>query len=90
MRKVKAKIATHTRAHITDPLPATITELARQWRCSSNKARRMVESFRGQVGFMDKGVHEDVRKHKRKRSIITISPALQVKIEASFRAHRIG
>jgi hypothetical protein len=88
MKRIKTKIVTHTRAHITDPLPATMTELARQWRCSPNKARRLAEPFRGQLGFMETGTHEDVRKHRRKYSIVTISHALQTKIEASMRAHR--
>jgi hypothetical protein len=89
--KVKTKSLTHTRAHIIDDrdyIPAP--RIAKRWTCSTDTANRRLEKFRGVIGFMDLGSHEDVRGNKRKRSKIKIHPDLLVKIEASLRFHRVS
>jgi hypothetical protein len=58
--------------------------IAERWCCSPNKVISVLEGHRGEKGFMDLGAAEDVRKHKRRYSIIRIHPALLNVIEASM------
>jgi hypothetical protein len=85
---MKTKAKTNVRFHIMDEDFISVGRIAKHWGCSIDKASHMLEKSRGEVGFLELGSHEDVRKHKRRYSIIKISPALLTKIEASMRAHR--
>jgi hypothetical protein len=62
----------------------SVSAIAERWQCSTDKAARMLENFRGEEGFLDLGSGEDVRKHKRRYSIIRIHPTLLQKIEAGL------
>jgi hypothetical protein len=55
--------------------------IATRWDCSVDKVAKMLEKFRGQAGFMDLGSPEDVRRRKRRYSIIRIHPDLLARIE---------
>lgn len=61
--------------------PAAIAE---RWRCSVDKVSRVLEAYRGKDGFMDLGSPEDVRRRKRRYSIIRIHPNLLAQIEAGL------
>jgi hypothetical protein len=56
-----------------------VSTIAERWAVSDKKAARILEQFRGQSGFLDLGAPD--RLHRRKYSILRISPALLIQIE---------
>ena len=62
----------------------SVSAIATRWQCSTDKVARMLERFRAETGFLDLGSGENVRKHKRRYSIIRIHPTLLQRIEAEL------
>jgi hypothetical protein len=62
----------------------SVSDIATHWGYSRGKVARMLEPYRGSVGFMDSGSSEDVRGHVRRYAVITISPALLARIESDL------
>jgi hypothetical protein len=67
-----------------EPFYWSVSRIAQRLDCSTDKATRLLEQYRGQEGFLDLGSPEDVRKHKRRYSIIRVHPTLLQKIEAAL------
>jgi hypothetical protein len=59
----------------------SVSAIAERWQCSTDKAARMLENFRGEQGFLDLGSAGNLKKHTRKYSIIRVHPELLAKIE---------
>ena len=62
----------------------SVAAVAERWGVSEDKAARVLEKFRGRTGFLDLGHGENVRKRKRRYSIIRIHPTLLREIEGGL------
>jgi hypothetical protein len=58
----------------------TPTEIAKRWKCSRDKAVRIVKPYVGQ-GVIDLGSKENVRRRKRSYSILRVPLSVLQKIE---------
>jgi hypothetical protein len=89
---MKTKAKTNVRFHIPDdilPVFSTAEVIAKRWDCSEDKVARVLEKYRGEIGFMDQGTHANVRTHKRRYAIYRIHRTLLTKIETNLRAHGV-
>jgi hypothetical protein len=62
----------------------SVAAISQRWGVGLDKTARVLEPYRGRVGFLDLGSPENVRTHKRRYSIVKIHPTLLAQIEAEL------
>jgi len=75
-----------------EPVPFfySVARIAKRWGLSEDKVTRVVEKYRDHPGLKDWGSLENVRKRKRRYSIIRIHPTLLQQIEADAEPRNRG
>jgi hypothetical protein len=77
-------LATTLGASTSDVQFFSVSAIASRWAVSEDTVARRLEQFRGEQGFLDLGTPEDVKKHKRRYSVVRIHPTLLEKIEGQL------